>query len=193
MKHLDKNKRESAYFKLMDYADVLSLDEDPLTTTSKYTHTVRIIPHSPVYSKPYPIPAAYESEVKRQVEEMEKAGVIEKSRSPYNSPIVCVKKDKQVRVVLDLRKVNNFIVVKHLGIPNMQTLLSRLGKAKIFAKLDLKKGFWQIPLTSQSRELTAFTVPDGNHYHYTSVCFGLRCASAAFQDVINQVIAGLQE
>ena len=193
LKHLDKGRREKAYFKLMEYADVLSLEDDPLTTTSKYTHTVRIIPHSPIYSRPYAIPAAYEEEVKRQVKEMEISGVIEKSRSPYNSPLVCVKKDSQIRVVLDLRKVNNYVVVKHLGIPNMQTLLSRLGKAKIFAKLDLRKGFWQIPLSSESRELTAFTVPDCSHYHYTSVCFGLKFASAAFQDVINQVVAGLQE
>ena len=92
--------------RLMKFVDVWALEEDPLNLSSKFEHKIRIIPHAPIYNKPYPIPHAYTDAVRKQVRDMEAAGIIEPSRSPYNSPIVVVRQKDQLRVCNDYRAIN---------------------------------------------------------------------------------------
>lgn len=57
-------------------------------------------------------------------------------------------------------------------------------------KFDLLKGYWQVPLTSRARELSAFVTPD-DFLQYRVMPFGLRNAPATFQRLINKVLSGL--
>mgnify|MGYP005983649639 CR=1 FL=1 len=50
--------------------------------------------------------------------------------------------------------------------PNIPDTLRDLGQAKVFSTIDLRSGFWQIPLT-------AFSTPDGAHYQFRVMPFGL--------------------
>ncbi len=59
-------------------------------------------------------------------------------------------------------------------------LLDRLGKAGFISTPDLTKGYWQVPLTPDSKEKTAFSTPSG-HWHYRVLPFGLHGAPATFQ------------
>ena len=52
--------------------------------------------------------------------------------------------------------------------------------AKFVTKLDLLKGYYQIPLTKQAQEVSAFVTPSGS-YSYNVMSFGLRNAPATFQ------------
>jgi len=54
--------------------------------------------------------------------------------------------------------------------------------------LDLKDGYWQIPLKKSSRQYTAFTVPGKGLFQWRVIPFGLHSASATFQRVFDQVI-----
>ena len=54
-------------------------------------------------------------------------------------------------------------------------------------KLDLLKGYWQIPLTNHDKRLSAFVTPDGL-YQYREMPFGMKNAPATFQRMINQVV-----
>jgi len=61
----------------------------------------------PIRCKPYPLPHTLRDDVKSEVEEMCRLGVIERSNSPYSSPLLLVKKkDGTNRPVVDFRQVN---------------------------------------------------------------------------------------
>ena len=179
--------------RLLEYADVLALSNDPLQMSDKFQHKIRVNPHSPIFSKPYPIPHAYREEVRSQIKSMSEAGIIEPSRSPYNSPLLIVKREDSVRLVCDYRKINEFVVPYRFPIPELQNLLERLSNSCYFTNLDVRKAFLNIPLHPDSRELTAFSVPDGSHWQYTAVTFGFRDSPSCFQNIIQAVLAGLEE
>ena len=63
--------------------------------------------------------------------------------------------------------------------PETKLVFSRLAKSKYFSKLDLTKGYFQVPLEEKSRNLTAFSTPWGL-YHYKALPFGLVNSPAVF-------------
>jgi hypothetical protein len=43
----------------------------------------------------------------------------------------------------------------------MDDVFDRFAGAKFFSSLDLKSGFWQVPVAEADRSKTAFVTPDG--------------------------------
>ena len=73
--------------------------------------------------------------------------IIRPSSSPYCSPITVVSKpDGNIRLCIDFRKLNSITIFDNEPIPQMDEMVTRITKAKYFTKLDLTKGYWQIPL-----------------------------------------------
>ena len=73
----------------------------------------------------------------------------------------------------------------------VDTTLALLSGAQVFSKLDANSGFWQIPLTEESRLLTTFITPFGR-YCFNTLPFGISSAPEHFQCAMNKVIAGLE-
>ncbi len=69
--------------------------------------------------------------------------------------------------------------------------MDQVGAAKFVSKLDLLKGYWQVPLTPRAQEITSFITPSGL-YSYSVMSFGLRNAPATFQRLMNKVVFGLE-
>ena len=75
--------------------------------------------------------------------------------------MVTDKKDGTKKFCTDFRKLNNFSKKSRLPLPVTDDILAVLGKAKYFTSLDLKNGYWQIPLNEKDKEKMAFTCHRG--------------------------------
>ena len=174
---------------LAQYAEVFS-DKPGIARVTP--HRVQLTTEEPVRVKPYPIPLRLVDAVRREIEEMEAAGLIEKSSSPYCSPLVVVKKKEGgIRLCGDYRRVNAVTRLDAEPMADPQTIFATLANSRIFTKLDLVKGYYQIPLSKDSRQITAFSTPAGL-YQYKALPFGMTNSPAAFNKVMRQVMHGVE-
>ena len=89
--------------------------------------------------------------------EMQKQNVIEPSSRPWSSPIVLVnRKDSSTRFCVDYRKVNKVTHKDSYPLPRIDDTIDALAESKWFSTLDLKSGYWQVQLSEQAKEKTAF-------------------------------------
>ncbi|KAL1267343.1 hypothetical protein QQF64_032706, partial [Cirrhinus molitorella] len=89
--------------------------------------------------------------MKTEVEYLLENGLAEPSFSPWSSPCLLVPKpDGTFRFCTDYRKVNSVTVPDSYPMPRMEDCIDSLGSAKFVTKLDLLKGYWQIPLVHPS-------------------------------------------
>jgi hypothetical protein len=90
-----------------------------------------------------------------------------------SSPIVLVpKKDQSTRMCIDFRKLNKMSKFDAYPMPRIDDLLEKVSKAHYISNLDFAKGYYQIPLSRQSRDKTAFITPFGL-YEFIVMPFGL--------------------
>jgi hypothetical protein len=145
----------------------------------------------PIRVKQYPLPYAKIETVKEEVQAMKKLNVIEPAASPYNAPVVLVrKKDGKVRFCVDYRRLNDVTVFDAEPLPDVEHLFSGLGQATYFSKFDLSKGYWQIPIRDDIRPMTAFTTPAGQ-FQFTVMPFGLKNAVAVFSRMMRTLLEPL--
>lgn len=171
-----------------NYDDVLT---DVPGVTDIGHHDIELTDTRPIKSRPYPLPHALRQVVDDEVKDMLDLGVIEPSSSPYASPVVLVKKpDGSNRFCCDFRKLNLVTVHDAEPIPDQEEIFAKLAKDNYFSKLDLTKGYWQVPLTKQAKPLTAFVTPNGL-YQFKTMPFGLVNAPATFSRVMRNLLRGM--
>ncbi|XP_070072240.1 uncharacterized protein [Drosophila takahashii] len=88
----------------------------------------------------------------------------------------------------DYRQLNAHSVPDAYPLPRIGHILERLRNAKFISTLDLKSGYWQIPVAPDSRACTAFTVPGRGLFQWKVMPFGLHSAPATFQRALDSVI-----
>ncbi len=99
--------------------------------------------------------------MKQEVEYLVQNGFAKKSNSPWSSPCILVPKaDGSLRFCTDFGKVNSVTVPDAFPLPRMEDCINNLGTAQYITKLDLLKGYWQVPLTERASEVSAFVTPD---------------------------------
>ena len=142
----------------------------------------------PVRSHPYRIPPRWQEEVKVQVDVLLKLGIIRPSTSPWASSVVTVKKKEGgVRICIDYRAVNQLTLPDPYLMPLIEEILDTLASAKFISKVDLNKGFHQIPIQEVDIPKTAFCTPWGK-FEFTVMPFGLRNGPAVFQRLMDRLL-----
>ena len=141
-----------------------------------------------VYVPPRPTNPNLLSELREEIENMRKAGIIEPSHARHNTPLHVVKKSNgKLRVCADLRALNAVCEKFEWEFPRLDVAVSRMTTARIFSKLDLTSGFWQLSLNPESRDVTTFRF-DGRTWRFAVVPFGWKGAPAAFQSCMDTVL-----
>ena len=121
-----------------------------------------------------------------EVNKLAAQGVIERSASDYNSaPVLVRKSDGSCRMCIDYRDLNKKTKRDAYPVPNMDTILDKLRKAKYLSKIDLKSAYHQIPMESSSKRYTAFALPGSGLWQYRRLPFGLSNAPMTFMRLID--------
>ena len=174
-----------------EFSDVFSQGEDDLGSTPLLEHTIET--HGPPLRQPYrrQNPAVRREEM-AQVQQMLASNVIHPSNSPWTSPVVMVrKKEGSLRFCVDFRQLNATTVKDAHPLPRIDDLLDALHEARWFSTLDLKSGYWQVPITESDKAKTAFRTSSGQLYKFNQAPFGLCNAPATFSRLMDSVLACL--
>lgn len=149
---------------------------------------INVIPGEPIYQKPYPIPISKLEKMDKEVARMLHLGIIEPSDSPWSSPIVGVeKRNGEVRLCLDARKINTRIVPDRERPTNIDEILMKFQGARYLSSIDLTAGYWQCRLKKECRGITAFLYR-GRNYQFKVLPFGLINSVAEFQKILDKVL-----
>ena len=94
-------------------------------------------------------------------------------------------------MVVDWRKVNSKIVFDSYPMPTIEQALEQFGRAAIFSVLDLNSAYYQIPLSSMSRRITAFCTPFGL-FEFNKLPMGISVGCQRLSRVVDELFANLK-
>jgi hypothetical protein len=128
---------------------------------------------------------------KAEFEQLEREGIVQRSTSPWASPLhMVMKKDGTWRPCGDFRRLNLVTEPDTYPLPNMLDFSARVTGCKVFSKIDLRKGYYQIPMHPADIRKTAICTPF-RLFEFRRMPFGLRNAGNTFQRMMDRILAGL--
>ena len=177
---------------LKESTDVFAINDSKLGCTNIVHHAIDTGNHMLIKQQPYRTPIVRRDQIKQMLDQMQKQGIVQPSKSPWASPVVLVpKKDGSLRFCVDYRKLNRITRKDVYPLPRVDDIFDTLNGARYFTSLDIASGYWQVELDEQAREKSAFTTYHGL-YEFIRMPFGLCNAPATFQRVMQAVLAGLE-
>lgn len=127
-----------------------------------------------------------------EVQKMVTNGIISPSNSPWAAPVVIVKKsDGSPRFCIDYRRLNSITEKDVYPLPRIDDVIERLNGSRIFSKLDLRSGYFQVPLAPSECSKTAFTTSD-ELWQFNRLPQGLKNSPSVFQRLMNQTLGSLR-
>ena len=141
---------------------------------------------------PRRVPIPLLKPVREELKRMENMGVISPIKEPTDwcaGMVPVKKKNGQVRICVDLTRLNQSVKRELHPLPAVEQVLAQLTGAKVFSKLDANSGFWQIPLDPKSAKLTTFITPFGRYY-FNRLPFGITSAPEHFHRRISEILSG---
>ena len=206
LEHLDPDLKVKYTKLLLKNHACISINEFDLGSCNKGAHSIPTKRDSPPsYQKQFPLPIEHAKEIKRQILEWLKIGIIRPCESEYNSSLFLVRKKsppakqgdnspqpQKFRVVQDLRALNKETIQSNVRLPEIHECLDRIAgkKPTVFSSLDLRSGYYQLPISRESQEKTAFTCPNtGQQYCFNVTSQGLTSAPASFARVMKRIFS----
>ena len=207
----DKNispKTQESFDKLCEkYDDIISKNSGDIGKMMLIEMEIDTGNHPPIASKPYTLPLKHYNWVQKEIETLERAGIIERSISPWASPVVIVPKKSapgeppRRRMCVDYHRINKLQpkitkadggkgCISLIPLPKIDELYAKLKGYKVFSSLDLRSGYYHIGLKDSAKPKSAFVLSSLGKYQFNRVPFGLAQAPAYFQKLINDVLKG---
>ncbi len=133
--------------------------------------------------------------IEKELDKLEKAGIIEPSVSNWTSPLLILEKKSQpgeYRIAIDYKHINKVVKPMFYPLPTLDTVIDSISqnRPKIFSTLDMISGYYQIKLTDESKEKSAFSTHMGA-FQFTRMPNGLKNAPASYQLAMSEVFRGL--
>ncbi|EZG42945.1 putative RNA-directed DNA polymerase, partial [Gregarina niphandrodes] len=159
---------------------------------STIKHEILLTTTRPIVSRPRVRTPEQDKTIDSEIQKMLTDDVIRPSLSPYASEIVMVlKKTGDWRMCIDFRPLNRATIDDKYPLPKLSEMIRSIKDSRYFIALDLRSGYWQIPMSESSIEYTAFRTATGL-YEFKVMPFGLKNAPATFQRSMNFLLDDLR-
>ena len=173
-----------------EYSDILT-KEPGLTNLTEFKMDTGN--HPPICQRPYNTPQTLITSVNKELDWLLEKGYIRESTSSWASPMVTVRKpDGTARICIDFNAINAVTTPLPFYMPRVEEVLEQVGRSKVLSKLDLTKGYYQVPMFPGDIEKTAFVCHQGK-YEFLRMPFGVRNAPAVFQELMTRLFGKYRE
>ena len=193
--HIDTNKKlntdqlHEINKLLKKHVDIFSTGESDIGFCDRIKHRIDLIDETPFKQKTRRIPPAMINEVRQHIEQLLSTGIIQKSKSPWSSNVVLVRKrNGKLRMCVDYRMLNNRSVKDAYALPKIEEIFDVLQGSKYFSTIDMKSGYHQVEVEEIHKERTAFSVANLGFYEYVKMPFGLSNSPATYQRLMEECL-----
>ena len=191
-----------------EFKDIFLVDSSDIGKTPLVEMEIDTGDSPPITQKPYTLPLKHAKWVQKELEILEKAGVIVRSVSPWASPIVVVPKrtapgePPKRRLCVDYRAINSLLppvkkafskakgILTLVPLPKIDEIYAHLKYSKIYSTFNMQSGYYHMVLSKKSRPKSAFVSAYGK-WEFKRCPFGLAQAPTYFQRLVNEVLSGL--
>ena len=190
---LDELQSERTRRLLRNWQHIFATTDFELGCTKAVKHRIPLMDETPIRQRHHRIPPALYEEVRKSLIDMKASGVIKESSSAWASPAVLVRKrDGSLRFCIDFRKLNAKTPRDAYPIPRIEETLDALSGSCWFSSLDLKSGYWQVPVAEEDKPKTAFTVGNLGFWQWERMPMGMKNSGATFQRLMEQCVGDMQ-
>jgi hypothetical protein len=171
-----------------DFPDVFPEELPRMPPDREVEFIIDLLPGTaPISKRSYRMSVEELKELKKQLSELQEAGYIRLSSSPWGAPVLFVqKKDGLQRMCVDYRSLNDVTMKNKYPLARIEDLFDQMIVARVFSKIDLRSGYYQMKVRPSDISKTAFSTRYGL-YEFIVISFGLTNAPAYFMNMMNKV------
>jgi len=186
---LDDRQKTLVCETILKFQEALSRDDSDIGRALVTPHVIELTNNTPIWQRARTFSEPVNREIDRQCKELLSQDIIEYSNSQWSSPVVPVrKKDGSLRMCVDYRALNRVTKTEKFPMPNITESVYAGHAMRYFTKLDLVKGYYQVPIDEASRQFTAFGTPH-NHFQFKRLSFGMKNGAIVFQKNLQQILS----
>ncbi|KAG0442648.1 Transposon Ty3-G Gag-Pol polyprotein [Dictyocoela muelleri] len=149
-----------------------------------YGHVINLTEKKIIQHKGYSVPFKYKQSVKEHLKDLISKKIIRRSKSYFSSPaFVIPKPDMSIRLVVDYRALNKITESQQFPYPKLKDQFYDLKGSKLFSKIDLHSGYYQLKIANDDIHKNAFTILN-DKYEFLRLPFGLKNAPFHFQQAM---------
>ena len=180
----DKKLKDFILEQLQEHHNVISKNEFDIGKIPDAEFHIKFkdnIHVEPIQCSEYPHNVLHTDEIERQFTHLYHHGLIRESESPWRFPTFIVpKKTGDARIVFDYRRLNEITESISYPLPSIQSLIDKFHGKKYITTLDIKSGYWNIPIYEPDRCKTAF-VFNGKLWEWCVMPFGQKMLPHIFK------------
>ncbi|KAG0428790.1 Retrovirus-related Pol polyprotein from transposon 17.6, partial [Dictyocoela muelleri] len=156
------------------------------------SHEISLMKEFNLIPREYPVPLKLRENVEAHLNKLISDGIIEEKFSSCISPaFVIIKKNGKIRLVVDYRYLNSITKKTHQFTPKINEILATLHGSKIFSKIDLNQGYYQIKMKPEDIYKTGFRLLNRT-FVFNRMPFGLCNAPSTFQRTMNHILKDIK-
>lgn len=160
-----------------------------LSKTHLAKHTIDTGSAAPIKQSQYTISPYVQKDVHAEIDRLLAIGAIFPCSSPWNNPVIAVKKPTgKIRLCIDARKLNNVTVKDAYPQPQLNRILTQLTDTTYLSSIDFSDAYHQVELDEASKLKTAFSVSGKGFFAYSRMPFGLCNSGATLCRLVDRVI-----
>ena len=194
------SQKEDSYYQLLDQYPELSIPSFRVKEPKHGVHHYIPTQCNPIQSRARKLAPEKLAVAKTEIEKLVKLGVCQRGKSEWASPLMVAKKPCVTpctctpttpcggwRVCGDYRRLNTQTTDDKYPVRTLTDFNSELAGKKIFSKIDLLKGYHQIPVNEEDVKKTGVITPFGL-YLFPRTPFGLKNAGQDFQRLMDEIL-----